>query len=81
MSTKQEKRHAKSAGKTASMPQVAALAYRIGDDGQVEILLTRRTKRNSLRGEIHWFRYRGRWSSGLFLYGHAQCVVYPVLPA
>ncbi|CAN7344854.1 NUDIX hydrolase [Phyllobacterium sp. LjRoot231] len=47
MSTKQEERHAKSAGKTASMPQVAALPYRIGDDGQVEILLitTRRTKR------------------------------------
>ncbi len=47
MSTKHEERHAKGAEKTAAMPQVAALPYRIGDDGQVEILLitTRRTKR------------------------------------
>lgn len=47
MSSKQEARHVKNAGKTGRMPQVAALPYRIGDDGQVEILLitTRRTKR------------------------------------
>ncbi len=47
MSSKREGRHTKSVGKTGSMPQVAALPYRIGDDGQVEILLitTRRTKR------------------------------------
>jgi len=47
MSSKQEGRHAKSAEKSGWMPQVAALPYRIGDDGQVEILLitTRRTRR------------------------------------
>jgi 8-oxo-dGTP pyrophosphatase MutT (NUDIX family) len=47
MASKKEQRHTKSAGKTSFMPQVAALPYRIDDDGQVEILLvtTRRTKR------------------------------------
>lgn len=45
--SKQEARHVKNAGKMGRMPQVAALPYRIGHDGQVEILLitTRRTKR------------------------------------
>lgn len=42
-------RHVKSPEKQGFMPQVAALPYRIGDDGQVEILLitTRRTNATS----------------------------------
>jgi 8-oxo-dGTP pyrophosphatase MutT (NUDIX family) len=47
MSPKKDQRHVRSPEKKGFMPQVAALPYRIGDDGQVEILLitTRRTKR------------------------------------
>ena len=47
MSSKKDQHHVASPTKKGFMPQVAALPYRIGDDGQVEILLitTRRTKR------------------------------------
>jgi hypothetical protein len=47
MSSKKQVRHIGSPGKKGFVPQVAALPYRIRDDGQVEILLitTRRTKR------------------------------------
>lgn len=47
MSSKKAQHHVASPTKKGFLPQVAALPYRVGDDGQVEILLitTRRTKR------------------------------------
>lgn len=47
MSSKKAQHHVASTAKKGFLPQVAALPYRVGDDGQVEILLitTRRTKR------------------------------------
>lgn len=47
MSSKKAQHHVASPTKKGFLPQVAALPYRVGDDGQVEILLitTRRNKR------------------------------------